>query len=368
MNETIHWTENAQNMQADWGGDSRHPAPKHIQAITQISAEQAIQLMRQHTALLWRGDYHQGKQLLAAIKKRVRSKARIHTDFHKHRLQQAQHSRLFQLLLVEIQPQGILNNSRAPDIAAALNDVFGKPNQNALLLPLHLLLGYIGAYEWHKTGVSIPALQGQKIHVPYGVFSPVRGEYLELVAHAALPSACQTAWDIGTGSGVLAAILAQRGIPEIIATDNNPRAIACAQANIERLGLNKQIHIQHTSLFPEGKADLIVCNPPWLPAKPSSDIETALYDPNHQMLKTFLENIRNHLSANGQVWLIMSDIAEHLGLRPSEALHQWIEAAGLKIIHKIDTQPTHQKAREQHHPLSYARNREITSLWQLGIQ
>jgi methylase of polypeptide subunit release factors len=368
MNETIHWIEHGQNVQAIWGGDSRHPAPSHIQTISQISAEQALHLMRQNTALLWRGDYHQGKQLLAAIKKRVHSKARTHTDFHKHRLQQAQHSRLFQQLLVEIQPNGLLKNSRSPNVAAALNDVFGSPNQHTLLLPLHLLLGYIGAHEWHKAGVSIPALNGQKIHVPYGVFSPIRGEYLELVAQAKLPAPCHTAWDIGTGSGVLAAILAQRGVPHITATDNSTRAIACAQANIQRLGLTEQIHIQHTSLFPSGSTDLIICNPPWLPAKPSSDIETALYDPGHQMLQTFLTHAKNHLTPHGQVWLIMSDIAEHLGLRPAEALEQWINTAGLKPIHKTDIQPQHPKARQHHHALASARNREITSLWQLAAK
>ncbi|WP_367418072.1 methyltransferase [Snodgrassella alvi] len=368
MNQTIHWTEHGQSMQAMWGGDSRHPVPTQIQTISQISAEQALQQMRQNIALLWRGDYHQGKQLLAAIKKRVHSKARTHNDFHKHRLQQAQHSRLFQQLLIEIHPDGQISNNRAPNVAGAITDVYGSLNQTNLLLPLHLLLGYIGAHEWHKTGVRIPALNGQKIHVPYGVFSPVRGEYLQLVAEAHLPEPCHSAWDIGTGSGVLAAILAQRGIAHITATDNNPRAIACAQANIQRLGLAGQIHIQNISLFPDGRADLIICNPPWLPAKASSDIETALYDPAHQMLQSFLSQALNHLNSNGQVWLIMSDIAEHLGLRPTEALPQWIQSAGLKVIQKTDIQPTHPKAHQHHLPLANARNREITSLWQLSAQ
>ena len=40
------------------------------------------------------------------------------------------------------------------------------------------------------------------------------------------------------GSGVIAAILAKRGIPDIIATDTNPKAIACATANHERKGIS----------------------------------------------------------------------------------------------------------------------------------
>lgn len=366
MNNTIKWTENGLPKQANWGGDDRHPLPSQIKIIEQISAEQALRHMHQNTALLWRGDFHQAKQLLAAIKKRVHFKAKTHDDFHKHRLQQAQHSRLFQRLLLEIQPYGYISNPRAPNVAEALADVFGQPNTKPILIPLHLLLGYIGAYEWHKTGVPIPVLNNQKIYVPYGVFSPIRGEYLTLVTQAPLPVKCKTAWDIGTGSGILAAILAQRGISHITATDNNTRAIACAQANIQRLGFNNQIRFQHTNLFPDGCADLIIFNPPWLPAKPTSDIETALYDPEHQTLITFLNHVRDHLNEHGEVWLIMSDIAEHLGLRSPQALQQWISAARLRLIRKSDILPQHRKAHQQHYPLAYARNRETTSLWQLA--
>lgn len=367
MNTIINWNEQGQPMHAIWAGDDRHPIPNQIECIHQISADDALRLIHQNNALLWRGDYHQGKQLLSAIKKRIHHKAKKHQDFHKHRLQQAQQSRLFQRILIEIQAEGHIKNKRAPNIAPALLDVFGQINQTNILIPLHLLLGYIGAYEWHKTGVIIPALNNQRIHVPYGVFSPVRGEYLQLVNQASLPASCHTAFDIGTGSGVLAAILAQRGIPHIIATDNNPRAVACAQANIQRLNLNKQINIQQTDLFPDGRADLIICNPPWLPAKPSSSIETALYDPDHQMLKTFLQKVTKHVNPQGQVWLIMSDIAEHLSLRSPQALEQWFTAAGLSVIKKSNIQPQHPKAKHQHNALAYARNHETTSLWQLTI-
>ena len=193
-------------------------------------------------------------------------------------MKQAQQSRLLNMLAVEIKPNFKLDNARAPDIYAALYDVYDTPNDKPFLLPLNQLLGFIGAYEWHKKGIDIPQLDG-KIHVPFGVFSPLRGEYLDLIAQAPLAPNIQTAFDIGTGSGVIAAILAKRGIPDIIATDTNPKAIACATANLERLGLDKAVSIQLIDLFPETCADLIVCNPPWLPAKPTSAIETALYDP-----------------------------------------------------------------------------------------
>ena len=94
-------------------------------------------------------------------------------------------------------------------------------------MSLRELLGLIGAHEWRKKGVEIPAL-GDRIHPYYGVFSPVRGEYVDLVARTALPS-LNKAFDIGTGTGVLSALLAKRGVKKIVATDQDPRALACAR-------------------------------------------------------------------------------------------------------------------------------------------
>jgi methylase of polypeptide subunit release factors len=80
----------------------------------------------------------------------------------------------------------------------------------------------------------------------------VRGEYLDLLAKAPLPST-ELAFDIGTGTGVVSALLAKRGIRKIVATDLDPRALRCASDNLERLGLTTQVELQQTDLFPPVK-------------------------------------------------------------------------------------------------------------------
>jgi SAM-dependent methyltransferase len=192
------------------------------------------------------------------------------------------------------------------------------------------LLGLIGAFEWRKKGVEIPAL-GERIHPWYGVFSPVRGEYIDLVAKEPLPSGT-LAFDIGTGTGVLAALLAQRGVKRVVGTDQDARALGSARANIERLGLTGDVEIIEADLFPEGRAPLVVCNPPWVPARPSSPIEHAVFDPDSRMLRGFLNGLAAHLTPDGQGWLILSDFAEHLGLRTRDELLGWIDAAGLRCL------------------------------------
>lgn len=131
--------------------------------------------------------------------------------------------------------------------------------------------------------------------------------------------------------------------------------------------------LQLTDLFPQAeagdpplKADLIVCNPPWLPGKPSSPIEGAIYDPNSQMLKGFLAQVKQHLTQTGEAWLILSDLAEHLRLRTREELERWIQEGGLQVLGRVDVRPHHPKAMDSQDPLHAARSAELTSLWRLG--
>jgi methylase of polypeptide subunit release factors len=167
---------------------------------------------------------------------------------------------------------------------------------------------------------------------------------------------------------VLSVVLAIRDIQKIIATDQDDRAIACAKENVKRLGLSSQIEILKTNLFPAEKAALIICNPPWLPARPSSSLEHAVYDPESQMLKGFLSKLKDHLSPSGEGWLILSDLAEHLGLRAREELLAWIEDASLKVIARLDTKPQHQKVFDKADALHAARSKEVTSLWRLAAK
>ena len=130
------------------------------------------------------------------------------------------------------------------------------------------------------------------------------------------------------------------------------------------------MQVLDNALFPDNttRAGLIVCNPPWLPGKPGSPLEHAIYDPDSRMLRGFLDGLAAHLSPGGEGWLILSDLAEHLGLRPREQLLGWIDAAGLQVIDRLDIRPRHPKAQDAHDPLHQARRKEVTSLWRLGVR
>lgn len=357
-----------------WQSEHQAKAPRqYVYADDRLSAPVALQLVRRGVAIIWQGDYHQAKQLLSAMARQIdKSKKRkalpenMLERFNLHRLAQSQKAQLLNLLLMKIQVENDgtmqVQARRAPNIQEAAQTVWTR--QADFVVSMRELLGVIGSWEWRQKGVWIEALQ-ERIYPFYGVFSPIRGEYLDLVAQAPLPEPCLRAYDIGSGTGVLSAILAKRGIQDIIATDNSARAVACSRFNLAHLGLSDQVQVVEQDFFPEGQADLMVCNPPWLPSKSASTLEAAVYDPNSQMLKGFLQGAAKHLTTHGQAWLIISDLAEHLGLRSREELLMWITEAGLQTAERYDVKPVHRKAYDQSDVLYQARSAEVTSLWVL---
>jgi len=374
-NLTITWQEKGKPQQAVWQSEANAAPPKNIVvADDTMKADEAYRLACEGTGFLYKGDFQNAKQLLQAVTKRVDRKpikpaATMLEAFHQHRARQIQRANITNKILIELN-HGSCDLKRAPNVKEA---VAGALIVNAkldkvpmkMVLSLRELLGMNGAQEWRKKGVYIDALDAN-IHAHYGVYSPIRGEYLDLVNSTSFGNA-KTAFDIGTGTGVIAAILVTRGIKAVIATDNSVRALNCAAENIEKLNLKQYITLEKADLFPSGhkKADLIVCNPPWLPAKANAPIEHAIYDPNSQMLKGFLNGVKAHLNNDGEAWLILSDLAEHLGLRTNEELQKWIADAGLSIIEKLDIAPKHAKSSDQSDPLYAARVKEITSLYRL---
>lgn len=81
------------------------------------------------------------------------------------------------------------------------------------------------------------------------------------------------------------------------------------------------------------------------------------------MLRGFLQGARDHLSEHGEIWLILSDLAEHLQLRTREELLGWFAAHELTVKYRLDTKPTHGRSRDDSDPLYAARRAEVTSLW-----
>lgn len=384
----IRWTESGEERSALWRSERGAPPPKRVVlADDTLTADSAYRLACEGTALLWRGDFQNAKQLLQALARRAdnvptrkRKKSAevvpVAEAFHKHRLAQSQRARMLGMLLIPFNADYSIPLRRAPDAKAACAAAWGPADETlgTSVASLRELLGITSAHEWRRVGVEIAALgEGphNRIHPHYGVFSPVRGEYIHLVATVHLPKklagqATLVAFDIGTGTGVLSAVLVRRGVDQVIATDQDPRALACARENLAQLGMLDKVEVVQADLFPEGRASLVVCNPPWIPARPSSPLEHSVYDEGGRMLTGFLKGLTAHLAPKGEGWLILSDLAERLGLRSREELLSMFESNGLKVVSRIDAKPQHAKVDDTRDALHEARSKEVTSLWRLA--
>ena len=380
----IEWSSQGQSHTAQWRSESGASAPRRVIAADDtLPADTAYRMACEGTGLLWTGDFQNARMLLQALMRRADRKPRKVAAkaaqkaaaatpaeaFHLHRQAQAQRARVLSSVLIALEGDYTIALRRAPDLRQACTEAWGPASGNRVVASLRELLGLVGAHEWRKKGVEIPALgapPGNRIHPHYGVFSPVRGEYVDLVAQAPLPSKT-LAFDVGVGTGVLSAVLARRGVQRVVATEQDPRALTCARENLQRLGLTGRVELQQQDLFPEGKAPLVVCNPPWLPARASSPVERAVYDEGSGMLRGFLAGLAAHLEPGGEGWLILSDLAEHLQLRTREQLLEWIAQGGLKVLGRQDVKPRHGKSADASDALHAARAAEVTSLWRLGL-
>jgi len=76
--------------------------------------------------------------------------------------------------------------------------------------------------------------------------------------------------DLCTGTGAIALAAAAAGASSVAAFDLSPAAVECARANAVGAQLNVDVHLGSWARATEyGPFDLVVCNPPYVPAPPN---------------------------------------------------------------------------------------------------
>lgn len=142
--------------------------------------------------------------------------------------------------------------------------------------------------------------------------------------------------DIGTGTGVIALMLAQRASDAVTidAVEINAAAYADAQENIAASPWHDRVHLHHTAIQqfnPSTRFDLIVTNPPYFQKSykpPTAQRETARHT-EHLTFVEILQAAEKLLTANGKLNVILPyteglqfiTLAEHKGLHCSR---KWI--------------------------------------------
>jgi len=252
--------------------------------------------------------YHNGLQVLKRLRQVLSNK--YDTDsFQGQRDYRAAYRKASNCLLLLVY-DGSLVVKKSPEIGwlKILYDEF------QFLISFPDIQGLNSSWQWYLNGLEIDILD-LTLHPYYGVYFPTRFDHLELFDQwlRRYDGNKQTAIDVGVGSGVLAFQLVHHGFAEVIGTDVNENAIIGMSEEIERLGYTDSIEVIHGDLFADSDvmADLIVFNPPWLPA--NHDLGTGIdqaiyYEPD--LFPRFFKQAKQHLKPDGQLVILFSNLGE----------------------------------------------------------
>ena len=186
------------------------------------------------------------------------------------------------------------------------------PELNEFLLAFPQVQGLNSSWQWYQKGISIPVIH-QKIHPWFGTYFPTRFEHLSLFDKwlTTYKAEKKSAIDIGIGSGILSLLLLKHGFGKVYGTDTNPNAIIGLNEAILQNKQYSNITLMHGDLFAgcELKTELIVFNPPWLPASHHSEgIDNAIYY-DHLLFPRFFAEAKKHLEPQGRLVLLFSNLA-----------------------------------------------------------
>ena len=180
------------------------------------------------------------------------------------------------------------------------------------LLSFPQVQGLNSSWQWYINGIDIPVLK-EKIYPWYGTYFPTRFEHIELFENwlKRYSGNKETAFDIGIGSGVLSLQMLQNGFDKVYGTDINPNAIVGLDEYSKKNKLSSKIILELGDLFAGSseKTDLIVFNPPWLPATyNTTGIDDAMYY-NDNLFTSFFKEAKKHLKDNGRIVILFSNLA-----------------------------------------------------------
>ena len=163
----ITWSEAGKQFSALWRSESGVLPPGHVVVADDgLTADAAYRLAANGTAILWRGDFDNARQMLQALSRRLERRPqrapRTLADtiavacrgIHRERQKQALRAHVLGMLLVPLESDYRVPLKRSPDVRQACVEAYG-PGEQSSIVSLRELLGLIGAHEWRTKGVAI---------------------------------------------------------------------------------------------------------------------------------------------------------------------------------------------------------------------
>lgn len=244
------------------------------------------------------------------------------------------------------------------------------PEFKEFLLPFPQVQGLNSSWQWYKKGISFPVI-GKKTHPWYGTYFPTRFEHLKLFDKwlQRYKGEKKSAFDIGIGCGVLSFQLLKHGFEKVYGTDTNPNAIIGMNESLNKIALNQKIELIHGDLFADckEKAELIVFNPPWLPANEDiQGLDKAIYYDDKLFPRFFTES-KKHLEAEGKIVLLFSNLAQITQVSENHPIKTELAEEG-RFEKEFFLQKKVQQASKKTNRNQNWRTSEMVELWVLKIR
>jgi precorrin-6B methylase 2 len=309
--------------------------------------------------------YSSGLTILSDLKKYIKNK---------HSNQSFQGQRDFRSVFRELSHRLLLSVCKnkltvrkAPEIGW-LKTLY--PELDEFLLPFPQVQGLNSSWQWYEKGISIPVLD-KKIHPFFGTYFPTRFEHLKLFDNwlKQYKGEKKSAIDIGIGCGVLSFQMLNHGFEKVYGTDSNPNAIIGLNEDLNNHKRYSKIDLMHGDLFAGSnlKAELIVFNPPWLPA--SHDLEgidnAIYYDTN--LFPRFFAEAKKHLKAEGRVILLFSNLAQITKVSEGHPIESELSDGG-RFQKELFVQSKVSQASKNTRRNQNWRSSEMVELWVLKLK
>lgn len=145
------------------------------------------------------------------------------------------------------------------------------------------------------------------LKVANGVYDPREDSYLLLDRAEVLPG--ERVLEVGTGSGLIALHAAAEGA-RVTATDIDASAARCARENAVRNGLEIDIVVADVLEGVRGPFDLVMFNPPYLPAEPGlpPDLRDTGGEMGDEVSLRFVKSLARVLAPAGRAYLVASSL------------------------------------------------------------
>ncbi len=142
------------------------------------------------------------------------------------------------------------------------------------------------------------------------MYEPAEDTFL-LAENLAVKVGGDIALDMGTGTGIIALLLARKARWVLGGVDINPLAVELARENARINGIiNVEFRLSDLFENVSGEFDVITFNAPYLPGEPEEPIDLALVggETGREVLDRFIDEVPCYLKPGGVVQIVQSSI------------------------------------------------------------